>query len=100
MHMLRMRRRPPKADLIEPSPSGRATWQLVELHGCWWAYEGELPPAEAFQTHGRPLQPPILGPYSSRATAEALLQRHLSRHDPENRAPADPPGALRRARWR
>jgi hypothetical protein len=23
-------------------------WQLVELHGCWWAYEGKLPPPEAF----------------------------------------------------
>jgi hypothetical protein len=21
------------------------TWHLVEQHGCWWAYEGELPPA-------------------------------------------------------
>src|SRR5262247_487282 len=28
-------------------------WQLVEQHGCWWAYEGELPPPEAFTTHGR-----------------------------------------------
>jgi hypothetical protein len=26
----------------------KKTWQLVELHGCWWAYEGELPPPEAF----------------------------------------------------
>jgi hypothetical protein len=25
-------------------------WQLVELHGCWWAYEGELPPPAAFRT--------------------------------------------------
>jgi integrase len=28
-------------------------WELVELHGLWWAYRGELPPPEAFQTHGR-----------------------------------------------
>src|SRR5262245_49489127 len=21
----------------------KKTWQLVKLHGCWWAYEGELP---------------------------------------------------------
>jgi hypothetical protein len=20
----------------------KTSWQLVELHGCWWAYEGEL----------------------------------------------------------
>jgi hypothetical protein len=24
-------------------------WELVELHGLWWAYRGELPPPEAFQ---------------------------------------------------
>jgi len=29
------------------------TSQLVGQHGCWWAYEGELPPAEAFTTHRR-----------------------------------------------
>jgi hypothetical protein len=23
-------------------------WELVELHGLWWAYRGELPPPEAF----------------------------------------------------
>ena len=28
-------------------------WELVELHGPWWAYRGELPPPEAFETHGR-----------------------------------------------
>src|SRR5262245_66432362 len=39
----------------------KKTWQLVELHGCWWAYEGELPPPEAFTTHG-PL--PIVGTLS------------------------------------
>jgi len=27
------------------------TWQLIELHGCWWGYEGELPAPEAFQSH-------------------------------------------------
>jgi len=52
----------------------KKTWQLVELHGCWWAYEGELPPPEAFQSHRRPLRPLILGPYPSRAIAEALLR--------------------------
>jgi hypothetical protein len=51
------------------------TWQLVEQHGLWWAYEGELPPPEAFQTHNRPPHPPILGPYPSRVVAEALLLR-------------------------
>jgi len=40
----------------------KKTWQLVEQHGLWWAYEGELPPPEAFQTHSRPRHPPILGP--------------------------------------
>jgi hypothetical protein len=38
------------------------TWQLVELYGCWWAYEGELPPPEAFRTHGHAGH--ILGPFS------------------------------------
>ena len=42
------------------------TWQIVEQHGLWWAYEGELPPLEAFQTHGRSRHLPILGPYPSR----------------------------------
>jgi hypothetical protein len=77
----------------------KKTWQLVELHGCWWAYEGELPPPEAFTTHGRPRHLPILGPSPSRAMAEALLQRHLSRRDGQARALADSSGALRRARW-
>jgi hypothetical protein len=54
-------------------------WQLVERHGLWWAYEGGLPPPEAFQTHGRPRGLPVLGPYPSRAIAEALLRRHLDR---------------------
>jgi hypothetical protein len=48
-------------------------------HGLWWAYEGDLPPPEAFQTHGRPRHVPILGPYPSRTIAEALLRRHLER---------------------
>jgi hypothetical protein len=53
------------------------SWQLVEHHGLWWAYEGgELPPSDAFQTHSRPRQPLILGPYPSRVVAEALLRRH------------------------
>ena len=49
-------------------------WQLVEQHGLWWAYKGELPPPEAFQTHGRPRHLPILGPYACRVIAEALLR--------------------------
>jgi hypothetical protein len=52
------------------------SWQLVEHHGLWWAYDGELPPPEAFQTHGRPRHLPILGPYPSRVVAEAMLRRH------------------------
>jgi hypothetical protein len=82
------------------APSRETAWQLVELHGCWWACEGEPPPPEAFKTHGRPPQPPILGPYPTRVVAEAMLRRHLSRSDRETRATADPSsGALRRARW-
>ena len=57
----------------------KETWQLVEQHGVWWAYQGELPPPEAFQTHGRPHHPPILGPFVSRVIAEALLGRRLDR---------------------
>ena len=34
-------------------------------------YEGEMPPPEAFTTHGRPRHPPILGPFPTRAVAEA-----------------------------
>jgi hypothetical protein len=55
----------------------KKTWQLTEQHGLWWAYEGELPPPEAFRTHGRPRHIPILGPYASRAVAEARLRQHL-----------------------
>jgi hypothetical protein len=81
------------------APSSQAAWRLVELHGCWWAYEGELPPPEAFKTHGRPPQPPILGPYPARAVADAMLHQHLSRRDRGTRATADPSsGALRRVR--
>jgi hypothetical protein len=57
----------------------KKTWQLAEQHGLWWAYEGDLPPPEAFQTHSRPRHLPILGPYPCRAVAEALLRRHLDR---------------------
>jgi hypothetical protein len=71
-------------------------WQLVELHGCWWAYEGELPPLEAFRSHGRRPDAPILGPYPSRAVAEALLRRHRSPRDPESRTHTDHSGRLRR----
>jgi len=74
----------------------KKTWQLVELHGCWWAYEGELPPPEAFTTHGRAARR-ILGPFPTHAMAEAQLPRLLSRR--ETRAPADRSGAApRRAR--
>ena len=55
----------------------KETWQLVEQHGVWWAYQGELPPPEAFQSHGRPPRP-VLGPYASRVIAEALLGRQLA----------------------
>ncbi len=57
----------------------KKSWQLAEQHGLWWAYEGDLPPPEAFQTHGRPRHVPILGPYPSRTIAETLLRRHLER---------------------
>jgi hypothetical protein len=75
----------------------KKTWQLVELHGCWWAYEGELPPPEAFTTHGRARHLPILGPFPFRAMAEARLKRHLSGRGPET--PASPSPAPRRG-WR
>jgi hypothetical protein len=52
------------------------TWQLVEQHGCWWAYEGELPPPEAFTTHSRAQR--ILGPFPTRAMAEQQLPRVLA----------------------
>jgi hypothetical protein len=76
----------------------KKAWQLVELHGCWWAYEGELPQPEAFQSHRRQPQTPILGPYVSRAIADAMLHRHLSRRDPEVRTRANPSDVLRRVR--
>jgi hypothetical protein len=64
-------------------------WQLIELHGLWWAYEDKLPPLEAFKTHGRPPHPPILGPFPSRVIAEALLPRHPSHRASEGRIHAD-----------
>src|SRR5262245_23175867 len=58
----------------------KKSWQLAEQHGLWWAYEDDLPPPEAFKTHGRPRHVPILGPpYPSRTIAEAMLRRHLER---------------------
>jgi hypothetical protein len=39
----------------------KKAWQLVELHGCWWAYEGELPQPEAFQSHRRQPNRQFLG---------------------------------------
>jgi hypothetical protein len=64
------------------------TWHLVEQHGCWWAYEGELPRQEAFTTHRRSGHLPILGSFPSRPMVEARLQRHLSGRPeaPGNRA--------------
>ena len=53
----------------------KETWQLIEQHGAWWAYKGEPPPPEAFQTHGGRAGMPILGPYPSRVVAEAMLQK-------------------------
>ena len=73
------------------------TWHLVEQHGCWWAYEGELPPAEAFTTHRRSGHLPILGPFPTRPMAEARLQRHLSGRRPEAPANRSPP---HRRGWR
>jgi hypothetical protein len=74
------------------------TWQLVEQHGCWWAYEGELPPPEAFTTHGRAAGH-ILGPFPTRAMAEEQLPRLLSGR--KSRVPAERSGAApRRPRWR
>jgi hypothetical protein len=52
------------------------TWHLVEQHGCWWAYEGELPSPEAFTTHGRAQR--ILGPFPTRAMAEQQIPRVLA----------------------
>ena len=85
--------------LIDIEPRGRRsrrpemmenTWQLIELHGLWWAYEDKLPPLEAFKTHGRPPHPPILGPFPSRVIAEALLpRRRLSPRAAEGRIHAD-----------
>jgi hypothetical protein len=43
------------------------TWQLVEQHGLWWAYQDDMLPPEAFRTHGRPYHLPF-------EVAEALLR--------------------------
>src|SRR5262245_46780168 len=76
----------------------KKTWQRVELHGCWWPYEGELPPPEAFTTHGRAAGH-ILGPFPTRAMAEEQLPRLLSGR--KSRVPAERSGAApRRPRWR
>jgi hypothetical protein len=68
------------------NPEEKRNWQLVELHGLWWAYQGEMPSPEAFQTHGRPYHLPIVGPYPSRKAAEALLRRDGRRVDQSSRA--------------
>ena len=75
----------------------KKAWQLVELHGCWWAYEGELPPPEAFTTHGR--APHILGPFPTRAMAEQQLPQLVARRGTRLRADR-PDAAARRPRWR
>jgi hypothetical protein len=72
----------------------KKTWQFVEQHGCWWAYEGELPPPEAFTTHSRAHR--ILGPFPTRATAEQQLPRVLAGRETRNHSDA----LSRRARWR
>jgi hypothetical protein len=54
----------------------KEAWQFTEQHGCWWAYEGEVPPPEAFTTHGRAHH--ILGPFPTRAMAEQQLPQLLS----------------------
>jgi hypothetical protein len=69
----------------------KETWQLVEQHGLWWAYKGELPPPEAFQTHGRPPHLPILGPFPSGVIAEVLLRKQQNRPD----AATDPQARFR-----
>src|SRR5262245_2017022 len=77
------------------------TWQLVEQHGLWWAYQGDMPSPEAFQTHGRPYHLPLLGPYPSRKVAEAgIRDRNLmpsiepiTRGRTPNRNPAKALGA-------
>jgi hypothetical protein len=68
------------------------TWQFVEQHGCWWAYEGELPSPEAFTTRGRARH--ILGPFPTRAMAEQQLPLLSGR---ESRRV---PGAAPRRGWR
>src|SRR5262245_20498699 len=85
----------------------KKTWQLAELHGCWWAYEGELPPPEAFTTYGRPRHLPILGPFPTRAMAEAPAPApSFSSRNPRPRRPlccCAPPRAMAmtdaRRRW-
>jgi hypothetical protein len=76
-----------------------ASWQLVERHGLWWAYEGALPTPEAFRTHGRRPDTPILGPYPTRLIAETLLRKQLDRRDPEGRTHATASSVLRRRQW-
>jgi len=78
----------------------QTTWQLVELYGLWWAYEGELPPPEAFQTHGRRPHPPIVGQYPSRVIPEEMLKGRSSRRgetaDPQTPLRLPPMGRLGR----
>jgi hypothetical protein len=42
-------------------------------------FKGEHPPDEAFKTHGRPTNSPIVGPFPSRVAAETILPRRLDR---------------------
>ena len=45
-------------------------WQLIERHGLWWAYKGELFPVEARHTVAQI----TLGPFPTRAIAENSSQ--------------------------
>jgi hypothetical protein len=54
----------------------KKTWQLVELHGCWWAHEGELPPPEAFTTHGRSRNLTVTAPMSRYGQVYAQSAKH------------------------
>src|SRR5262245_29469920 len=90
-------KRETEEDWGKPRNIMNKTWQLVELYGCWWAYEGEMPPPEAYRTHGHDGH--ILWPVPTRALGEAGLPRRLSRR--ETRVPANPSGgAPRRRGWR
>ena len=64
-------------------------WHIVEQHGLWWAYKGELPPPEAFQNHGRPRTSQIVGPCPSRVIAERCCRGIWVAADRAGRSRAD-----------